>query len=182
MIKQDEIKEEHTLEKRIIMIKITSNGIEKCLANALESKKKNILFVSATLDYKGALKWLSEQSKYRVVRFTEPQAVYEKKNGILVENKGYFVIDNSKLDRLNDEKSILFCSTFSEACIDNFEGYLDIIKWRFYVNKFPNGESSTHSVEKIALVVAFTTPYNTNDHTALDEKYYELFDEVYLLD
>jgi hypothetical protein len=165
------------------MKNITTNDIGNCLANALENKKKNILFVSTNiLEYKGALKWLNEQSEYRVVRFTEPQAIYENKNGILVENREYFVIDNSKLDKLNDEKSILLCSTFSEACIDNFQGYLDILKWRFYINKFPNGESSKHSVDKMALFVAFTTPYKPNDYAALDEKYYALFDEVYILD
>ena len=161
---------------------ITANEIERCLVNALENKKKNILFVSSTLEYKSALEWLNEHSEYRVVRFAEPQAFYEEKNGLLVKNEDYFVIADEKLKTLNNEDSILFCNIFSQSCIQNFEGYLDILKGRFYVNKFPNGDQIKHSVEKMALYIAFTTPYNPTDYAALDEKYYELFDEVYLLD
>ena len=162
---------------------IAANDIGMYISNALKNKNQNILFVSTNvLEYKCALKWFDEHPEYRAVRFTEPQAIYENKNGILVENKECFVIDDSKLKRLNDEKSILLCTAFSESCIDNFQGYLDILKWRFFINNFPSGECKKHSIEKMALFVAFTTPYNPNDYTALDEKYSELFDEVYLLD
>ena len=160
---------------------INSNDIGMYLFAALDGKKKNILFVSATLEYKGVLEWLNARSEYRVVRFVEPQALYEEKNGLLVKNDNCCVIADEKLKALNNESSILFCNIFSQSCIQNFEGYLDILKGRFYVNKFPNGDHIKHSVDKMALFIAFTTPHKPNDYAALDKKYYELFDEVYLL-
>lgn len=164
------------------MKKITINEIGNCISEALKDKKKNILFVDIALTYKKVLEWAENHPGYNVIRLAEPQPLYEEKDGRLVKSKEHFVIDDQKLKKLNFDKSILLSISFSEACIYNFEGYLDILKWRYYVNVFPDGERIKHNVNRMALFIAFSAPCNTTDPASLDPKYYELFDEVYVLE
>lgn len=160
------------------MVRITSLDIETYISNALESKKKNILFVSRTLEYEAVLDWFAKHSDYSVCR-TAPAALYEEKNGILTKNEDYVVIDSDSLKKANNEKCIWFHHAFSEKSVLNFDGFLDIIKNRFYINHFPDGNYIKYSLENMALFIAFTTPHNENDWAALNEKYYNLFDDVY---
>ncbi len=150
------------------------------ISDALESQKKNILFVSSTLEYENALNWFVEHPEHRVCRAT-PAALYVEENGILVKKENCPVISTEELEAMNDEKAIWFHHAFSEKSIEYFESFLDIIKHRFFINKFDNGNCVKYSLEKMALFVAFTTPYSETDWAALDEKYYELFDAVYLV-
>ena len=163
------------------MIQIALTEIEMCISNALESKKKNILFISPTLEYNAVLDWLAKHPDFHMCRQT-PSALYEERNGILSKNENYMVIDTESLEKANAEKSIWFHHAFSEKSILNFDGFLDIIRSRFYVNRFPGGRNVKHSLENMALFIAFTTPHNENDWAALHEKYYNLFDEIYLVE
>ena len=162
------------------MEKITVNKIGERISEALKSKKRNILFISPSLEYENVLVWSDRHPEYRLIRCV-PGELREERNGILVKT-GAYVLSGSELERLNNEKSIWFHNAFSEKCINDFEGILDVIKERFYINKFPEGDSVRYSLEKLALFIAFTSPQDPDDWASLDEKYYDLFDEIYLLD
>lgn len=163
------------------MVKISLLDIETHISNSLESKKKNILFVSRTLEYETVLAWFAKHSDYYACR-TSPTALYEEKNGILSKNENCLVIDSGSLEKANNEKCIWFHNAFSEKSVLNFAGFLDIIQNRYYINCFPDGRQVRYSLENMAMFIAVTTPHNENDWAALDEKYYDLFDEVYLVE
>lgn len=160
------------------MKKTTVFEIGTCLSEALANGKKNILFVSATLEYECALKWLNENTEYKVVRFTQPSELYELKNGICVKQEGCYVISDALLDSMNEENAIVFMRALGEECTMDFEGVLNIIKDRFYINSFSDGAKVRRSLEQMKMFIAFTTPAG-RDVFSMDEKYYELFDEVY---
>ena len=160
---------------------ISTQDIGAKIEGALEAKKKNILFISLTLRYEPALEWFANHPDYRVCRET-PATLYEEKNGILVKNEDYTVIDSQSLDNANNDKCIWFHHAFSEKSVLNFEGFADIIKNRYYINRFPDGQEMKHDLKNMAMFIAFTTPHNENDWAALDEKYYSLFDEIYIVE
>lgn len=164
----------------VIMKKISINQIENCISEALKENKKNILFVSITAEYDKVLDWAENHPEY-CVRRDVPREGYENKNGILVKS-GYDILSNEILKILNNENVIWFHNYFSEKCIGNFEGVINVVKERIYTQKFSDSEIMKFSLEKMSLFIAFTTPNNPNDFASLDEKYYKLFDEVYLLD
>lgn len=165
------------------MKKITTNEIGNTIAEALAQKKKNILFVSNLLKYENLVAWFRKNNEYQLFRFAVPQPLAEEKNGLLYENEKYCVIDDETLTKLNSEKSIIFNLGFSEYSINDFDGYLNILKGRFYINKFPDGVMVKHELEKMPLFIAFSTPSDKKgDWASLNEKYYDLFDEVYVLD
>lgn len=163
------------------MVNISLWDIETQIDNALENKKKNILFVSRTLEYDAVLDWFKKHPEYYECREV-PAALYETKNGILTKNENCLVINSDSLEKANNEKCIWFHNAFSEKCVLNFTGFLDIIKNRYYTNCFSDGQQMRYSLENMAMFIAFTTPHNANDWAALDEKYYDLFDEVYLVE
>ena len=163
------------------MTKIALTEIEKSIAKALESKQKNILFISPTLEYDAELVWHKKHPEYYMCTAT-PSAIYEERNGVLVENEDFMVIDTECLEKANNKKSLWFLRAFSEKCVLNFESFLDILKNRFYINRFPEGAASKHSLENMPLFIAFTTPHNEADWAALHEKYYDLFDEIYFVE
>ncbi len=162
------------------MKNISIDKVGQCISEALETKKKNILFVDITLRYEPVLNWGNQNSNYKIYRWA-PGELREEKNGILIKT-GCFCIANDELENLNQENSIWFFHAFSEKCIEGFEGVMDAITNRFYINRFPDGKDVMFSLEKMPLFIGFTTPHNPNDWAALDEKYYDLFDEVYLVD
>ncbi len=162
------------------MKNININEIGHSISEALDDNKKNILFVDLTLRYEPVLNWGNQNPEYKICRWT-PGELREEKNGILVKT-GCFCLANNELEALNSSNSIWFFHAFSEKCVEGFDGILDVIKSRVYINKFPDGQAVNFSLEKMPLFIAFTTPHNPNDWAALDEKYYELFDEVYLID
>ena len=178
---QNSAKSNRTLATRNTIVNIPSTSVASTINRALIDKKKNILFISRTLNYMGALKWIEKHPSYHVCR-AEPGALREIKNGILYKNEDFAVIDDGRLEKANDEKCIWFHHSFSEKSILNFDGFVDVIKNRFYINHFPDGTQTKHSLEHMAMFIAFTTPHNKNDWAALDEKYYNLFDEVYLVE
>ena len=59
---------------------------------------------------------------------------------------------------------------------------MNVVKERVYTQKFFESEIEKFSLKKLPLFIAFTKPHNPNDWASLDEKYYELFDEVYFLE
>ena len=162
------------------MKNITINQIDKCLSDALANKIKNVLFVSPTVEYTPALEWFKAHPEYILCRAT-PAEIYEEENGILVKRENTAAISDENFTTVNNEKGIWFINIFSEKCITDFEGFTDIIKNRFYINKFTDGTKVKHSLDKMALFVAFTATPNPNDNFALDEKYYDLFDEIYVV-
>ena len=162
------------------MEKITKDNIGACIQAALDNKEKNILFVSKTLEYQNALKWFEEHPDFYICRST-PELGYDKKNGLLVQSDNCYWIEDGVLDKANDEKSIWFLREFSDKSVDDFEGVLEILKDRTYTNKFSDGMTVKHSLEQLALFVAFTSP-TKGDWAQLDEKYYDLFDKIYTLD
>lgn len=163
------------------MVNISLIDIGTTISDAIKNKKKNILFISRTLKYTEALEWIEKHSSYHACR-AEPSALYETKNGILHKNEKFAVIDDERLEKANDEACIWFHHAFSEKSVLNFDGFVDIIKNRFYINRFPDGSQTKHSLERMAMFIAFTTPHNENDWAALNEKYYDLFDEIYLVE
>ena len=167
----------------VLMKKITTNEIGCAIAEALAKKKKNILFVSNLLRYENLVVWFNDNKEYKLFRFAVPQPLYEEKNGLLIKNEEYFCIDAATLNNLNTEKSVLFSLGFSEKSVNDFEGYLNILKERFYINRFPEGLIKKHELGKMPLFIAFSTPSGKKeDWASLDEKYYTLFDDVYVLD
>lgn len=162
------------------MKKIPVNEVESSITDALRSKKKNILFVSLTLENQGVRAWFKNNPGYHE-KGAKPQPLYDEVDGRLVKIEDNYVIADKMLSSLNDERSVLYVYPFGEKCIEGFEEFLNIIRDRFYVNRFPGGISQVHTLEKMALFIAFTTPSGTDDFS-LDAKYYDLFDEVYLLD
>ena len=162
---------------------ITTKEIGDSIKEALTQKKKNILFVSNLLKYENLVAWFRENGEYTLYRFAVPQPLAEEKNGLLYKNEDYCIMDDELLGKLNSEKSVIFSLGFSESSINDFDGYLNILKGRVYVNKFPDGVMVKHGLEKMPLFIAFSTPSGKKgDWASLDEKYYELFDEVYVLD
>ena len=162
------------------MEKININEVGACISKALETNKKNILFVDLTLRYEGVNNWGKHNTNFRLFR-RAPGELREEKNGILVKT-GCFCLGNVELEILNQENTIWFFHAFSEKCIEGFDSVLDAIKNRVFTNRFPDGKDVTFSLEKMPLFIGFTTPHNPNDWAALDEQYYELFDEVYFID
>jgi len=162
------------------MKRISVNQIEDCVSEALSENKKNILFVSLTLKYEKVLDWAEKHPEY-CVRRDVPSEGYESKNGILVRS-GYDIMPTASLEKLNNENVIWFHNAFSEKCICNFEGVVNAIKERVYTQRVSDSDVMQFSLEKMPLFIAFTTPNNPNDWASLDEKYYELFDEVYSID
>lgn len=162
------------------MITIALTEIEACISNALASEKKNILFISPTLEYDAVLEWSEKHPEYYLCE-EEPAAYYGQKNGILVKNENYAVIPAESLEKANSKQAIWFRHAFSEKSILNFEGFLDIVKHRFYINRYPDGASTKYPLENMALFIAFTTPYKENDWAALREEHYALFDEIYVV-
>lgn len=162
------------------MMKISINEIGNCISEALKEKKKNILFVSVTLEYEKVLEWAKNHAEY-CMRRDVPREEYENKDGILVKS-GYYILENERLEKLNNEDVIWFHNAFSEKCIGNFEGVINVVKERIYTQKLSDSCFMEFSLEKISLFIAFTTPNNPKDWASLDEKYYELFDEVYFVD
>ena len=162
------------------MKNININEVGHSISEALENNKKNILFVDLTLRYESVLNWGKLNPNYKICRWT-PGELREEKNGILVKT-GCYCIPNKELESLNQENSIWFFHAFSEKSIEGFDGLLDVLKKRVYINKFPDGNIVNFSLEKMPLFIGFTTPHNPSNWSALDEKYYELFDEVYLID
>jgi hypothetical protein len=163
------------------MVNISVLDITAVISNALEKNKKNILFISRTLEYDAVLEWVTTNSDYHLCR-AEPSALYEEKNGLLSKNENFAVIDGDSLTKANNEKCIWLHHAFSEKSILNFDGFVDIIKNRFYMNCFPDESQAKHSLEHLALFIAFTTPHNEKDWAALNKKYYDLFDEIYLVE
>ena len=164
----------------LLMKKISINNIENCISEALKDKKKNILFVSVTLEYESVLEWAENHPEY-CLRRDVPHEGDVNKNGILVKS-GYALLTNESLEILNSEDVIWFHNAFSQKNIRNFEGVINVVKERIYTQKFSDTDSMEYSLEKMPLFIAFTTPDAPDDWAALDEKYYELFDEVYSLD
>ena len=162
------------------MKKIKINEVGAYITEALKTNKKNILFVDLTLRYEPVLNWGEQNPNYTICRW-EPGELRQEKNGILVKT-GCFCIPDDDLKSLNEENSIWFFHAFSEKCIEGFDSVLNAIKNRVYINRFPDGKDVTFSLAKMPLFIGFTTPHNPTDWAALDEKYYELFDEVYFID
>ena len=162
------------------MKKISINQIESCISEALKEKKKNILFVSITLEYDKVLEWAENHPEY-CMRRDVPHEGYENKNGILVKS-GYDLLEMERLEKLNNENVIWFHNAFSEKCVCNFEGVINVVKERVYTQRVSNSDVTQFSLEKMPLFIAFTAPDTPDNWASLDEKYYELFDEVYLLD
>ena len=160
---------------------INACKIGECISEALNDKKKNLLFVSATLEYENLIKWFGEHPEYCLRRDT-PQELCSNTDYNTIEEDKYCVIDDKSFAILNDEKTVLFSLGFSEKGLCGFEEFLNNLKDRYYINRFPGGGTEKHSLERMRLFIAFSTPPNKNDWAALDEKYYDLFDEVYLLD
>lgn len=162
------------------MKKISINNIENCISEALKDKKKNILFVSITLEYEQVLEWAEKHPEY-CLRRDVPHEGYVNQNGRLVKSE-YALLTNESLEELNNINTIWFHHAFSQKSILNFKGVINVVKERIYTQKFSDSDYMEYSLEKMPLFIAFTTPDNPDDWAALDEKYYELFDEVYLLD
>jgi hypothetical protein len=163
-----------------VMEKITKENIGACIQAALDNNEKNILFVSKTLEYENAIKWFESHPEYYICRST-PAPVYEEKNGLLVKAENYYAIEDSVLNKANDEKAIWFHHAFGDESLVDFDGFLKILKERSYTNTFPGGIIAKHSLEKLALFVAFTSP-TKGDWARLDESHYDLFDKIYVLD
>lgn len=161
------------------MKKINVNEIGACISEALVDGKKNILFVSPTLEYENVLEWAEEHPAYSLRR-SVPGEFSEYVDGIL---KLTDTLAISELEALNKDNAIWFFYAFSEKCFDGFEEIVNVIKERYYVNKFPDGDRR-FSLDKMALFLAFTAPVKPgfDDWSALDEKYYPLFDEIYYVD
>ena len=153
------------------MRKISVYQIENCVSEALSTNKKNILFVSLTLEYDKVLDWAKKHPEYCV-----------RKDVPIEDAAGYYTIPTARLERLNNENVIWFHNAFSKKCVGNFEGVINAVKERVYTQRGLNSDVMQFSLEKLLLFIAFTTPNNSKDWASLDEKYYELFDEVYLVD
>ena len=162
------------------MKKIQLCQIGESVCDALESKKKNVLFVSDNLDYEYVKTWFEEHPEYSLYCSVYPKRLSTIENGVLVETD-YYCIDDKRLESLNDEMAILFSYPFGEQCIECFEDFLDIVKHRFYINRFSKTTTQKHSLEKMRMFIAFSTPAN-KDAFSLDSKYYDLFDEVYRIE
>lgn len=169
------------LQERKLMKQIKVSEIGTCISESLNTCKKNILFVSTALEYENLVKWFSEHPEYRLRR-DQPQELRSITDYSIVNEEQYCVIDDKTLAILNNENVVLFSLGFSDKGLCGFEEFLNIIKDRYYINRFPGGGTEKHSLERMRLFIAFSTPPNKNDWAALDEKYYDLFDEVYLLD
>ena len=163
------------------MKNITINEIGLCISESLKAGKKNVLFISHTLLYENVLTWADEHPEYYLCRETPSPLYNQTESGRLIKDENCMIIANATLENANSENSIWFLHALSEKCINNFDGFLDIIKNRFYVNKFSDGTVQKISLEKLPLFVAFTTNPDENDWASLDEKYYALFDEIYLV-
>ena len=163
------------------MKEITQNEIIHCITQALENGTRNILFISPGLQhYELIPRWAETHPQYRLIRST-PQPLYEEKNGILVKNPKRFCIADEILERANNEHSIWFFLNFSEQGLYDFDGVLKIIKSRTYTNSFDDDTTQTHTLEKMPLVIAYSTPPGVGYFPPLESQYYNLFEAIYLV-
>lgn len=176
------------------MKKIKNYEVEHYINEAIKNNLKSILFVSITCNTDGVLNWFDNNKEYIRYGYT-PQFLYDIVDGNIVHYDNYILLKDW-MDDLNNEKAILFVYPFGDQCIYNFEGFMELVKNRKYVNIYPNGYPEisedrksiiTHpngkiehlSCEKLKLFIGITTGTGS---FGMDEKYYEDFDEVYLLD
>ena len=78
------------------MKNITIHKVGECISEALNNKKKNILFVDLTLRYEYVTTWAKQNQIYQIVRKT-PGELREEKNGILVKT-GRFCLANKEFN------------------------------------------------------------------------------------
>ena len=139
---------------------------------------KNILFVSTTCDYSEIKDWFKENPMYKEVRVL-PQLTEKKEQYSIVSNYRY--IDGKwedVLKLLNDENSICVLIYFGENTYHSIDKIFDTIKNRKYTNVSPNGDTQENNLENLKLVIAISSYMGG---FSLDPKYYEFFDEVYLM-
>lgn len=159
------------------MKKIKNHEVEFYITEALKIHLKNILFVSITCDTDGVLSWFDNNKEYKRYGYS-PHFLYEEKNGILVKYKNY-IMCKEWMDNLNNKNSILFLYPFGDECMYDFEGFTNILKTRTYINYYPDGLKEEVKCENLGLFIGITSSVGS---FAMDEKYYELFDEVYVLE
>ena len=164
-------------KERENMKNIKSTEVEFYITEALKNNLKNILFVSITCNTNGVLKWFDKNKEYKRYGYS-PKFLYEEKNGKLVKYENYIMM-KEWMDDLNNKNSILFIYPFGDKCIYDFEGFTNILKSRKYINFYPDGLKQEVSCENLGLFIGITTGTGS---FGMDEKYFELFDEVYLLD
>ena len=163
------------------MKKIGLMQVKAAIDEALATNKKNILFVSRVVETDPIISWFEEHPEY-TRRSDAPLPLYEKdERGGFRKVEGVFVMYDDALKELNKENAILFLYPFGEQCIYGFDQFVSLMKDRFFVNDFHDGTTAKHSVEKLKLFIAVAS-HPGQDGFALGEQYYDLFDEVYVLD
>ena len=168
------------------MKNITKNEVGKIIEEALQQNKKNILFVSHTNEDRPIIEWLDKHSKeYNRVycnplplRYTNDRGFLQK---ICVNGKEIIVIATKQLIKMNDKKSILFMNHFGNNTIYGFEKFMDIVKYRYYINCDVDGNPlPKYDVSKLGLLIAMTTGDDGGFELSKDN--YEFFDDVYILE
>ena len=168
------------------MKNITENEVGKIIEEALQQNKKNILFVSHTNEDRPIIEWLDKHSKeYNRVycnplplRYTNDRGFLQK---VCVNGKEIIVIATEQLIRMNDKKSILFMNHFGNNTIYGFEKFMDIVKYRYYINCDVDGNPlPKYDVSKLGLLIAMTTGDDGGFELSKDN--YEFFDDVYILE
>lgn len=163
------------------MILIQASQVAQVIEDALKNGKKNLLFVNKYLDTDPFLEWFDNQTGHKRISCKPNYLSGTDRRGIVQKvNPPIAVITDHDLEMMNDDRAILFLYPFGERCIYGFDRFLDIIKNRTYTNVFPNGTRTEHSVKKMKLFVGYATP-SGSDGFSLNEQYYNLFDEVYMI-
>ena len=161
------------------MKNIRLTEVKKVVTEAVNNNLKNILFVSRTCDYFEILEWFDQNPMYKDVRIHPAQMWEEDQYGILRKCEDTCVIVDASLNALNDENAICLLTYFGDDSYHRTDKIFDIIKDRKYTNILTRGDTKEFNLEKLKMVIAITTP---KGGFSLDPKYYEYFDEVYVMD
>lgn len=160
------------------MKNIKVNEVKQVVTDAVNNNLKNILFVSRTCDYFEILKWFDEHPMYQDVRINPSPMWEEDQYGILRKFEDTCVIVDASLNLLNNENSICLLPYFGDESYHRTDKMFDIIKDRKYINILTRGEIKEFDLSKLKMLIAVTAPKGM---FSLDKKYYDYFDEVYVM-
>ncbi|MCR5349172.1 MAG: hypothetical protein K6E59_06180 [Bacilli bacterium] len=160
---------------------ITQSQMQEAIDEAIAKGKKNILFVSPTIEVWPIIHWFEKHPEY-TRRGDTPKFLYDyDEAGNIVKYEDNNCMYPSVLEELNAGNVVLFVYPFGDECIVGFKEYLDVLTKRTFTNHFLNEEPKTYPLDKLVLFIAASSPSGL-DGFSLDESYYGLFDEVYFVE
>lgn len=157
---------------------IRENQVYEAIDEAVKTDKRSILFISHSLEDRQIEKWFDDHPMYIRAPFT-PNHFYEDVNGILRKIENSAVIDTDSLNFINRENVIWYIFGFGESSQHGFDSIIYALQNGVFINDFGNGETIPFLLDKYKLFIGLTADESP---FYVSEKYYDTFDEVYLVE